>query len=335
MLQGSLDNFALDEVLGLLSSTAKTGRLSLKGDRGDGSLMLNEGQLVDATASFTSNGSGPEDVVFELLRYVEGHFTFDVCEVAGADEARNILEVLSGAEGRLADWRVIEAVVPSLDHTVVPVTALPAEEITINRGEWATLRIIAAGCPASTVCEELGLGEVEGSRLIKGLADRQLVTVEMPAGTAADPRRGVDALTGSPARDPFARRPTLATVNSDDGFGSDSFETELSSPAGEINDGVPAALSARPPMPAAPGVEDHFDTEPGAVGTIPAPAPIEEMAGSIPAPPPIEEMAGSIPAPPPIDDRGGSFDDASGEADTSRDEGKPGGLLMRYLKSED
>ena len=74
MLQGSLDNFALDEVLGLLSSTSKTGRLSLKGDRGDGSLTIYNGQLVDASASYDSNGTAPEDVVFELLRYVDGNF---------------------------------------------------------------------------------------------------------------------------------------------------------------------------------------------------------------------------------------------------------------------
>lgn len=331
MLQGSLDNFALDEVLGLLSSTAKTGRLSLKGDRGDGSLMLNDGQLVDATASFASNGTNPEDVVFELLRYVEGHFTFDVCEVAGADEARNVLEVLNGAEGRLADWRVIEAVVPSLDHTVVPVTALPAEEITINRGEWATLRIIAAGCPASSVCDELGLGEVEGSRLIKGLADRHLVTVESPSGASEDPRRGVDALTGSPARDPFARRPTLATVTAEEEFQTDSFDTELSSPMVESDDGVPAALSARAPMPSVPSAMERFDDEPGEVGTISAPPPIDDMAGSLSAPPPIDDLSGSFSAPPPPDDRTGSFDDPA----AGRDEGKPGGLLMRYLKSDD
>ncbi|MDH5522215.1 MAG: DUF4388 domain-containing protein, partial [Acidimicrobiia bacterium] len=72
MLQGSLENFALDEVLGLLSSTSKTGQLDIKGDRGSGALMFREGRLVDGTASFTANGTGIEDVMFELLRYAEG-----------------------------------------------------------------------------------------------------------------------------------------------------------------------------------------------------------------------------------------------------------------------
>ena len=44
MLQGSLENFALDEVLGLLSGTSKTGQLEIAGNRGTGTLVFHDGR---------------------------------------------------------------------------------------------------------------------------------------------------------------------------------------------------------------------------------------------------------------------------------------------------
>lgn len=183
MLQGSLENFALDEVLGLLSSTTKTGQLAIKGDRGTGALSFRQGRLVSGSASYRANGTGIGDVMFELLRYSEGNFTFSAEDVQPTDYDEDVTSVLEDAENRLLDWRSIEAVVPTLNHVVTPVSDLPAEEVTITRDEWSALTIIAAGCPAMVVCERLGLGEVEGSRRIKNLAERQLVVISEPSTT--------------------------------------------------------------------------------------------------------------------------------------------------------
>ena len=206
MLQGSLENFALDEVLGLLSSTSKTGQLDIKGDRGNGALNFRDGRLVDGNASFTANGIGIEDVMFELLRYAEGSFTFTARDIEPSDYDENVVTVLGAAENRLMDWRSIEMVVPSLNHMVTPAADLPAEEITISRPEWSALTTIGAGCPASTVCERLNLGEVEGSRQIKNLAERQLVVISEPGGYRSRPvQTPPPALAGNsaPAADPF------------------------------------------------------------------------------------------------------------------------------------
>jgi len=134
MLQGSLDNFALDEVLGLLSGTSKTGHLELAGDRGSGSLLFSSGRLVEATASNTANGDELEDVMFELLRFADGTFTFNSRDVEMADKSENVASVLAQAENRLQDWRQIEAVVPSLRHMVTPAQDLPADRLTLLRG---------------------------------------------------------------------------------------------------------------------------------------------------------------------------------------------------------
>ena len=231
MLQGSLENFALDEVLGLLSSTSKTGQLDIKGDRGNGALVFRDGRLVDGTASFTANGTGIEDVMFELLRYAEGSFTFNARDVESTEYDENVVTVLGAAENRLMDWRSIEMVVPTLNHMVTPAADLPSEEITISRAEWSALTTIGAGCPASTVCERLSLGEVEGSRQIKNLAERQLVVISEPGG----------GYRSRPAQTP---PPALA------------------------GNGAPAAAAvaeSRPPMPPTPSVDDLAPPSPAEI----------------------------------------------------------------------
>ncbi len=247
MLQGSLENFALDEVLGLLSSTSKTGQLDIKGDRGSGALMFREGRLVDGTASFTANGTGIEDVMFELLRYAEGNFTFTARDVEATEYEENVVSVLGTAETRLLDWRAIEAVVPSLNHVVSPVKELPADEVTITREEWSALTTIGAGCPASTVAEQLNLGEVEGSRQIKNLAERQLVEIGDPGSISAAPTRTEPAksmATPPPSSPPPALAGNPAPI--------DEGEQELTS-------------ADRPPMPPPPSADDLAPPSPAEI----------------------------------------------------------------------
>lgn len=298
MLQGSLENFALDEVLGLLASTSKSGQLEITGDRGTGSLTFSDGRLVDGTASHTANGTEVEDVMFELLRYADGTFTFTSRDIAGGDQAQNVASVLSAADHRLQDWRQIEAVVPTLSHQVAPADDLPTDEVTISRDEWAVITTIAAGCPASLVCDQLSLGEVEGSRRIKNLAERQLVTIADPLGGFSAVARG----TSRPARQSEASTApaseanpvvaALAGLESTDGdtsiIGSledDSVSDGLLSVDALTNgtngtdgsgDATDAVSSDRPPMPPIPTPDELVDN--GSFGTPPAPPSPEEIS---------------------------------------------------------
>src|SRR4051795_12598636 len=77
-LQGTLDTFALPDVLRLLASTKKSGRLRITGDRGHGSVWVDGGRVVGAEAAAVPSGCPPVDVVFDLLRYHQGSFTFEV-----------------------------------------------------------------------------------------------------------------------------------------------------------------------------------------------------------------------------------------------------------------
>ncbi len=357
MLQGSLDNFALDEVLGLLASTTKSGTLEVKGDRGTGTLGLRQGQLVGASASNTANGEGLEDVLFELLRFGEGSFTFTPGDVAGSEGPRAVPDVLSAAEDRLADWRTIETVVPSLNHTVSPVPALPDEEITITRREWSTLIVIGSGCPVSSVCADLGLGEVEGSRQVKILAERGLVSVGPPLGknggpTGYLPRTAPAEPVNRPApADPFARKAeqanrrveALTVVPPPPPERPEPAPTGMSSSRGPLFPAAPVA--GRPPMPAPPTAADLRQAARTSAldslveGTVPVPgfeAAVgngngklgngngngHETTGN-------GNGTGVATVAPTVDDV------PPGLSAPQPEPSKPGGLLMRYLKGED
>ncbi len=190
MLQGSLENFTIPEILGLLANTTKTGRLKVSGDRGTGSVWCRDGLLELAEASKLGDDAGIDDVMLELLRYGSGNFSFQVDEAvpAGAEvDSAEVDAVLAGATARLEEWHEIEAVVPSLEHALTPVAELSGAEVTIKADEWEFLVAVGDSRTVGEVAGRLGLGEIDVSRRAKGLIERSLVDIGSNPG-----RRSVD-----------------------------------------------------------------------------------------------------------------------------------------------
>ncbi len=181
MLQGSLDTVSLDEVLGFLASSSKTGVLRLSGDRGAGSVWVQDGQMVGAEATHGCNEPALEEVIFELLRFSTGTFSFDFDEISTSPSAPMAIEgVLTQANKLLVEWRGIELVVPGLDYRVTPTPSLPADQVTITEDEWATLLAVGPNASVEEVSGSLRLGELEGLRRLKGLIERKLILLSEP-----------------------------------------------------------------------------------------------------------------------------------------------------------
>lgn len=341
MLQGSLENFALDEVLGLLAGTSKTGQLEIAGNRGTGVLTFDDGRLIDGSASYTANGTGIEDVMFELLRYSDGTFSFSSREVGPGENPENVASVLASAEHRLRDWRSIEMMVPSLKHEVAPSPDLPADEVTITRAEWAALNVIGSGCAVSLVCDKLDLGEVEGSRQIKSLAERQLITVNEPIGGYLSASRAgslstmsPDATIAAPTAGDIVGAPTAPdSALAGSALGSDplgsadtaaaAFETAADSSPGSVL-GTAAGFDASAPVGIDSTGELTTQDRPP-MPPIPVPSELAGDASSVPPEPP---------SPAEISSFGEGLEDAS-ELVEEPEETKSGGLLARYLKGDD
>jgi hypothetical protein len=255
-LQGTLDTFALPDVLRLLATTRKTGRLLVRGNRGDGSVWIDSGSVVGANAASLAPSSTPGEVIFELLRHTEGSFTFDSdASPTDVGAPAEVEPLLLDAERLLAEWRSIEAVVPSLDAWVTLAPELPGPEAVVDAARWRTIVAVGGGTTVGAIGEVLGLGEVPVSRLVKDL-------VELGFGTVSAAAPAADGFAARPAAvDPFVeQRSSSGDLNIDFGpFGGE--------PAGASNGATvdpfafdsispePApSREARPAQPAAPAL---------------------------------------------------------------------------------
>jgi hypothetical protein len=188
-LQGTLDTFALPDVLRLLASTRKTGRLRITADRGSGSIWLDGGSVVAANASSAKTSEPLPLVVFELLRHHEGSFIFEP-EVTTADAGApvEIDSILRDAERLLAEWLEIEAVVPSLEAFVTLSPTLPRAEMVVDAERWKVVVAAGGGGTVRQIGAALALGEIEVSRAVKDVVEAGLLRIQPAvAGAVAPP----------------------------------------------------------------------------------------------------------------------------------------------------
>ncbi|MGQ0616913.1 MAG: DUF4388 domain-containing protein [Acidimicrobiia bacterium] len=186
-LQGTLDTFALPDVLRLLASTNKSGRLAVEGDHGSGEVWLEGGAVVGAWAPGAGAGAGSAAVMFELLRNESGSFSFEPGAMSPAPAAAVAVEgLLAQAEVELEEWRAIEAVVPSLGSWVTMASELAVADVTVDADQWRVLACIGGGATVAAIGDALDLGEVAACRGVKELVELGLVDLgPVPAGTAA------------------------------------------------------------------------------------------------------------------------------------------------------
>jgi hypothetical protein len=200
-LQGSLDAFALPDVLALLASTKKSGELYVRGDRSEGRVWMDQGLVVGGEAP---RARTLPEVFFELLRLEDGSFVFDPGAGVPDGEAVAVEPVLRDAQHRLSEWRSIEAVVPSLSVRVRMVAHAPAPEVTITAEQWEVLAVIASGAPVDAVAQALTLGEFGACQVVKRLVDAALVEIEDTtahfAATAATSTGEIEHLVEIPKR---------------------------------------------------------------------------------------------------------------------------------------
>jgi hypothetical protein len=188
-------------VLRLLATTRKTGRLRVNGDRGSGSLWVEEGQL--ASSELIVPGATDDSLIntlFHLLRFKRGSFTFDAGAMAPAGAAANEIEpLLDEAETMLVEWRSIEAVVPSVDVWLTLRPELSGSMVKIDNDRWRIIAAIGGGRTVGGVGEALGLDELPTLRGVKEIVELGLVAVgdRAPAGTDVDRAPAVEPVAAS------------------------------------------------------------------------------------------------------------------------------------------
>ena len=201
-LQGSLEGFPLPDVLALLASTKKTGELRVAGHHGAGRVWLSEGAVAGIQAG---EATSSVDALFRLLRVDTGSFTFDADAKVPESRPEPLESLLADAQTRLADWRAIEAVVPSLATSVELAEALPGPKVSVSAAQWRALRAVAAGDTVGDVAGALELDEFEACRTVKRLVDVGLVTVDATSAHPSRTRRRPLAALKDPAPEAVAQ----------------------------------------------------------------------------------------------------------------------------------
>lgn len=311
-LHGTLETFALPDVLALLAATKKNGELHVVGGATDGRVWFDAGNVV-GTAVGASVGF--VDAVFELLRLESGKFSFDADKAAPSpSEPEPIQPLLDEAQSRLTEWRSIEAVVPSLGHGVRLLPEVNEGPVTVTGDQWRALVGVATSPTVGSVVERLGLGEFETCRTLKGLVDAGLVTVEERAAAPAPPppQAPVQAEAPAPASAPVEveappAKPRIQALTSTPAATAAELESTLEPvPAPE----QPLAKKAKP-EPQDQGEADELVRQVAALeATQPEPAP------AVPEAAPEAEASASTEEP-----------TAEGEEPINR------GLLLKFLSS--
>ena len=176
-LQGTLDTFALPDVLRLLASTRKSGRLLVQGDDGNGSLYLDGGSVVGGETNLAPTDEGHE-VLFELLRLGDGSFLFDPAESTPDPGApAEVEDVITQAESAHAEWQDLSTVVPSLDVGIQLAEDLPDDDATIDRDRWRLIVGIGSGTTVRSLGDQLGMRELPILRATRGMVDDGLAVV--------------------------------------------------------------------------------------------------------------------------------------------------------------
>ncbi|MEQ1786033.1 MAG: DUF4388 domain-containing protein, partial [Acidimicrobiales bacterium] len=148
-------------MLRLLAATKKTGRLRLTGSRGTGSVWVTSGEVEAIEATHAPHASEPVDALFELLRFEDGAFTFDAEATHDEPGPPTDVEILlAESESLLAEWRDIEAIVPSMDAWVTLRRTLPLPEVAIDQERWTTIVAVGGGATVRRIGDELCLAEL-------------------------------------------------------------------------------------------------------------------------------------------------------------------------------
>ena len=187
-LQGTIDSFPLADVLSLLNSSSRLGRLTVRGDRHTGWIEV-AGGFLNAAEIEGKASLEPRGALFELLRCTGGDFEFlalDKVELSDATvEGASLSDCLQESELRLKRWEEIEQVLPSTAHRIELVRQLPSDEIVVDPLLWSLLVAVQGTSAVCDVVERVRADELDVCAALTLLVADGLAVVSAPRDTAA------------------------------------------------------------------------------------------------------------------------------------------------------
>jgi hypothetical protein len=260
VLQGTLDTLSLPDLCELLSGTGKTGALHVRAEAGSGVLWFTGGKVCAGEAGSQTGPPPPgaagdllerlHDVCFELFRFTEGSFEFEAERRPSwpADRGVDVGGLVAETERRMAEWREIIAVIPSIEARPRLVPEPPAGgPITLDSAQWRVVTGIDGRRRVSALIRVLDGGEFTVCKVLRSLVEAGLVEID-----AADSASGPAA-----ADSPAGAATTRHEVTS--GERRVSAKAGRDRPRADVSEETPEALEAGDPPAASDSCEAMSD----------------------------------------------------------------------------
>jgi hypothetical protein len=195
----------------LLSGTNKTGALHVRAETGQGVLWFTGGKVCAGEAGGQTGpppGVGGEllerlnDVCFELFRFTEGSFEFEPERRPSwpADRGVEVAGLLAETDRRMAEWREIIAVIPSIEARPRLVPEPPGGgPLTLDAAQWRVVTGIDGRRRVSALIRVLDGGEFTVCKVLRSLVQAGLVEIDADpsAASGAGDNAGVAAPAGA------------------------------------------------------------------------------------------------------------------------------------------
>jgi Domain of unknown function (DUF4388) len=276
VLQGTFDTLSLTEVLGLLAQSHKTGALWLKAGSVEGRVYLADGrccaaeteELAERVATERDLSARLVDVCFALARQSDGSFRFVVDQEPpwSVGAGVEVDDAVSKLDHLLAEWREIQAVIPSLDARPLLAAELGTDSIIVDQARWRLLVCLDGRRSVRDVMHHTQRTVLDVCNALKELVEEGAVEIgpETPPPAPEPMPAPVALIEPEPERD---LEPEPIVVTNEDGHDDHEREREHESVFAQ----VAAAESpvATMPDPFAGAEDDNHEafaggTEPGA-----------------------------------------------------------------------
>lgn len=181
-LHGTLGEFSLEQVLGLLESGKKTGVVEIVGESERGSLEVSAGALIGARYADDVG----EVALGAIFAIGSGEFTFWSGDVQSANLSGTLEELLRRADDERARFETMRADIPDERmRFALSERAASGSTITVTSDQWRVLLAVPGEHDVGAIAARCGLGRLATLRQLHALYRSGLVDVLEPAAEAA------------------------------------------------------------------------------------------------------------------------------------------------------
>ncbi len=177
MLEGSLKDFSLDDLLQMISLGGKTGELHLEGEtpfgKKKGIIYFEEGEVRDAE----TDESRGEIAIIELLNIKDGSFKFVPNDnlVIKRSISKSIPDLVLLATSKLDEWNRVKSRVDSVDSFFKMVTDDIPEEIHLSNTDWKVLMLLQKGLTIREAALKLNMTVFDVAKVAYGLVALKII----------------------------------------------------------------------------------------------------------------------------------------------------------------